>query len=108
MSNKSQPLYSLTIGEYLELNQQMMSDMFHLYQGKFKESKIDLDRIFIEEAMEITGYKKATIYSKLSKNEIPCISRRKPLTFSRKRLIEWIENGKCSLNNSIDLKNFLK
>ena len=96
--NESKPLYSLTVKEYQELN----TEFFNRLVDKIIENKLqnllplrpNEDIIFIDEAVTITGYKKSTIYSKVSRFEIPVISRLRPLTFSRKSLIEWIENGK--------------
>lgn len=97
MSDISKPLYMLTISEYKELHQDMLSEqlsaMTELISNSVKKSPKS-DIIFIDDAMELTGYAKPTIYSKVCLYEIPVLSRNKPLTFSKKTLIEWIEQGK--------------
>ena len=52
------------------------------------------DFIYLDEVMEITGYTQKTVYTKVSKNQMPVISRRRPLTFSRKELQEWMSSGR--------------
>jgi len=52
------------------------------------------DLVFIDEAAEITGLKKSTIYLKSSKKEIPHMKRGRKLYFKRSELLEWIEKGK--------------
>ncbi|AUP81220.1 MerR family transcriptional regulator [Flavivirga eckloniae] len=100
MSKSLKPLYSLTIGEYIELNKRTFAEevgkLLNNQQTNSKEENKS-DIIFIDEAADLTGYKKATLYSKVCRFEIPVLSRRKPLTFSRQAIIDWISNGKPSL-----------
>jgi hypothetical protein len=37
------------------------------------------------------------IYSKISRYEIPVLSRTRPLTFSRKAILQWMKDGKTSM-----------
>lgn len=97
MSQLSKPLYSLTVAEYIEVNQKIVKQQLLELLSNNSESlqpKSDQDIIFIDEACELTGYSKPTLYSKISKYEIPVLSRGKPLTFSKKELIQWIHEGK--------------
>jgi predicted DNA-binding transcriptional regulator AlpA len=48
----------------------------------------------IDFASSITGLATATIYSKVSKSEIPYMKRGKKLYFSKQELIHWIKDGK--------------
>ena len=50
--------------------------------------------VFLEEAMQITGLAKPTIYAKTSKGEIPHYKRSRKLYFKRSELMQWIEAGK--------------
>ena len=54
------------------------------------------DRIFIKEVMELTNLSKNTIYSLSSKKAIPVFRPEgtKQLMFSRKSIIEWMEQGR--------------
>ena len=101
MKDLSKPLYSLTVGEYIDLSKQafanearkLMADTYN-NSGKFKSNS---DIIFIDEVKELTGYKNSTIYSKVCRFELPVISKRRPLTFSRKDIINWLKEGKPSV-----------
>ena len=93
----SKPLYSLTIGEYIELNKKVFSEAAaKLLQQRPEENTKEApnDIIFMDEVMQLTGYKKATLYSKVSRYEIPVLSRGKPLTFSRAAILQWLRDGK--------------
>lgn len=50
--------------------------------------------IDLNEAMALTGLSKQTIYCKISRGEMPVLSRRRPLRFSRKDLLQWINDGR--------------
>ena len=98
MSEKdSQPLYTLTVGEYIELNRKTFSEeakklLLDHPEEKSKEAYSDI--IFMAEVMKLTGYRRATLYSKVSRFEIPVLTRKKPLSFSRKAILKWLEDGK--------------
>ncbi|WP_438710257.1 helix-turn-helix domain-containing protein [Aquimarina muelleri] len=100
MSDLSKPLYTLTIEEYKELQQEIFQEQFQRFQNPEKQppsEKKERDIIFMDEVCEITGYSKPTMYSKISRYEIPVLSRGKPLTFSKKEIIEWIHQGKPNI-----------
>lgn len=110
MSNLEKPLYTLSVEEFTQLNRQIVRQQleeFNFSQTDLKQ-KPDQDIIFIEEACELTGYSKATMYSKISRYEIPVLSRGKPLTFSKKELIQWIHDGKPNVIENIEATNFFK
>ncbi len=51
------------------------------------------DLIFIEEACELLGMKKSSMYVKVSQGEIPCYRKNgKRLIFSKKTLIKYIKD----------------
>lgn len=103
MSDLSKPLYSLTISEYVELSKKVFSESaekllnFNIKDDEPVKQKQDI--IFMDEVLSLTGYKKATLYSKVCRYEIPVLSRRKPLTFSREAILQWLKDGKP---NTID------
>lgn len=101
MSDLSKPLYSLTVEEYIELNERtfekVAEKIIDSYREKSNKNNFNNDNIFIDELVALTGYKKSTIYSKISRFEMPCISRRAPLTFSRVAILDWLKNGKPSV-----------
>ncbi|TGV04817.1 helix-turn-helix transcriptional regulator [Flavivirga rizhaonensis] len=98
MSDLSKPIYSLTVGEYMQLNKKAFASeaekIINNYQKNSGGNSSNNDIIFIDEVKELTGYKKSTIYSKVCRFEMPVISKRRPLTFSRKEIINWLKEGK--------------
>lgn len=96
------PLSTLTVEEYLNLNRQVISEYANRVLSKeeeFQEVINSNDLIYANEVLEITGYKMPTLYSKVSRSEIPVVSRRTPLTFSRKKINQWISNGRPKSGN---------
>ena len=96
----SQPLFNLTVEEFENLSRNLFAaEAKRLLekQDKTKQQKALPDIIFVDEIINLTGYKKSTIYSKVSRYEMPVLSRRKPLTFSREAILSWIQNGKPNL-----------
>jgi excisionase family DNA binding protein len=57
--------------------------------------------INIVEASKITGLAKATIYSKMSRREIPGYRRGNRLFFYRSELLQWIRTGKRTTKDEI-------
>ena len=100
MSQFEKPLFSLTVEEFMTLNQKMLSEKFGSMLEEVKKQtgneKSPKDIIFLTDVCEITGYKKPTVYSKVSRGEIPVLSNNSPLTFSRKAIIDWISMGRPS------------
>jgi predicted DNA-binding transcriptional regulator AlpA len=95
----SKPLYTLTIAEFLELTRKTVTEQAEKLLVGYKRQSAPgeaekPDIIFIDEVRALTGLKRSTIYSKVSRYEIPVVSRRKPLTFSRMEILQWIKNGK--------------
>lgn len=101
MKDLSQPLYSLTIGEYIDLSKQAFANeakkLINDNNNNSSNPNSNSDIIFMDETVDLTGYKKSTIYSKVCRFEIPVISKRRPLTFSRKDIIDWLKKGKPSV-----------
>ena len=63
--------------------------------GSMQKTADEKDEINgIELAVEITKLSKSTIYSLVSKRQIPHSKKGKRLYFSRTDLLEWIKNGK--------------
>jgi excisionase family DNA binding protein len=48
----------------------------------------------IHQAAQFTGLAPATIYVKVSKNQIPFLKRGKKLYFKKSELLKWIETGR--------------
>ncbi|HOS46792.1 MAG: helix-turn-helix domain-containing protein [Synergistaceae bacterium] len=80
------PLYSLTVSEFTELLRSM--------QRPEPSRKVFGKYLTISDLMEITGYKKQTIYQKTANKEIP--GKRKidgRVLFETAAILEWIESN---------------
>jgi excisionase family DNA binding protein len=99
MIDPNKPLYSLTVGEYIDLNRQILSEEASRSRNVGAEPNAngaELDICRIDGAVEITGLKPSTIYSKVCLRTIPFIKQGRFLRFSRTDLIEWIKEGKVA------------
>lgn len=56
----------------------------------------------IQEAAEFLSLTVPTMYSKVSKREIPCMKRSKRLYFSRTELLEYLKEGRKKSNAEIE------
>ena len=63
------------------------------------------DQLFsIDEAAEFLKLSKPTLYSKVSRNELPYMKRGRRLYFSRTELTEYLKEGRRQSNAEIDAK----
>ena len=112
MEPEENPLFTLTIKQFKTLVRIIVSEevnkVVNQCQGVNNESKNNSDTCFIDQACQITGLKKPTIYSKLSTKQIPSLSRGKPLIFSMKHLQMWIEAGRPKTDNMNQIKLILQ
>jgi len=109
MQQDKRPLFTLTVEEYIELNRSLYNEIPKENTLK-NEIKEEQDIIYLEEATALTGYTNNTVYTKVSRREIPVVSSGRPLTFSRKQLNEWMAKGRPSIaemkaDNYINRKN---
>lgn len=97
IKDNQKPLYSLSIKEFAELTQKLntkiIKDILENLKTSFSQQSENIDICQIEGVMKLTGMAKATIYSKISRKEIPYISRGKPLLFSKKGILHWMYDG---------------
>ena len=94
MKNDKRPLFTLTVEEFVELNQSMKTETYNSSMNSKSNENDKPDIIYVDEALALTGYTKKTIYTKVSRSEIPVVSSGRPLTFSRKELNEWMKKGR--------------
>ena len=94
MLDEKRHLYTLTIEEFKELSKIIAIDISYLIQPPAPIEKEPRDVIFIDEVKVLTGYKESTIYSKVSRREMPVISYGRPLTFSKEETLNWMKAGK--------------
>ncbi|RYM34823.1 DNA-binding protein [Brumimicrobium glaciale] len=101
MEQNKRPIFSLSVEEYVELHKSLQQEYkyLHLEPEKVEESKPDI--IYSDEAAELTNYTKSTLYTKVSRGELPRISSRRPLTFSRAQLTKWMLKGRPTVADMI-------
>jgi excisionase family DNA binding protein len=68
------------------------------------------DLLTIDEASKFLHLSKATLYSKVSKGELPYMKRSKRLYFSKAELTEYLKKGRIKTNDEVidDAHNNLK
>ena len=97
MENDKRLLITLTVGEFVKLNKSLTREV-NLNPSDLQKHGINKsDIIYVDQAVALTGYTKKTIYTKVSRLEIPVVSFGRPLTFSRKELNQWIKKGRPSV-----------
>ena len=98
-------LFNLTVQQFLELIKRIVKREIEIQLQNMEDNKGVVGNpsaiCGIEMACEITRLSKATVYSKVSLRQIPCLSRGKPLLFSRSHLELWIRAGRPK-TDSID------
>jgi len=94
-------IVTLTVEEFIELNKSLDKEKTVALDKPPKPTHEIRDNIYLEEAALITGYTQKTIYTKVSRREIPIVSAGRPLTFSRIQLNEWIAKGRPSIAEMI-------
>lgn len=105
------PLYTLTIGEFIELNKQILSEVLANNQqpiiGVEKEDEI----LIISQTAELLKLSVPTVYGLVHRREIPYfkMSGHKRLYFKRSVLLEWLDNGRRKTKKEIeqDAETFL-
>ena len=112
MNRDDQPLFTLTVKQFSELTRSIIAEEVKQFSSQVQDFQIisenNGDMCFIQDACQITGLKKSTIYCKLSKKQMPSLSRRKPLLFSKKQLKMWIEAGRPKSDDLSHINVILK
>lgn len=78
-----------------------MEQLEKLVKGIPAAGKKDDEILSIKQASKLLNLAVATIYSKVSKNEIPVNKQGKRLYFYRSELMEWIKSGRNKTNEEI-------
>lgn len=65
------------------------------------QGNIPDELLSITEAAKLLNLSVATIYSKVSRNEIPVCKKGKRLYFSKQELTQWIHSGKVHTNEEL-------
>jgi excisionase family DNA binding protein len=99
----------ITISDRLSKIENILSNLN--IKSEKSPSKEDADQLFtIEEAAEFLHLAKATIYSKVSKGELPVMKQGKRLYFSKTELLDYLKKGRKKSFDEVEqeAQNFLK
>ena len=94
MHKDVRPLYTLTVEEFIELSKTIALDNSYLVKPTKISEEPKSDIIYLDEIIELTGYKESTVYSKVCRKEMPVISTGRPLAFSREEILQWMKDGR--------------
>ncbi len=84
------PLYSLTVGEYLELHKSLLNDLALLQPNVTNPPK---DLLTIQEAAEFLQLSVATLYTMNCRKRIPYIKVSGKIYYRRSVLFDWLDSG---------------
>jgi predicted DNA-binding transcriptional regulator AlpA len=101
MFEDQRPLYTLTVEEFKELSKTIALDNSYLVKPTKISEQPKSDIIYLDEIMELTGYKESTVYSKVCRKEMPVISTGRPLAFSREEILQWMKDGRPTVAEMI-------
>lgn len=85
---KNSPLYSLTVGEYVELQKSILKDL-PLLSAKKEEKEL----LSIQEAAEFLQLSVPTLYTMNCKKQIPFTKVSGKVYYRRSALISWLDSG---------------
>jgi predicted DNA-binding transcriptional regulator AlpA len=94
------PIWQFSIGEFETRLKKMVSTLIELAVKKaFEERASEIadtssDTLDLKKTSELTGLSSSTIYSKVSRFEMPSLTRGRPLLFSKKELMTWLASGR--------------
>ncbi|MDP3442489.1 MAG: helix-turn-helix domain-containing protein [Ignavibacteria bacterium] len=94
--SESTPIFQLTVGQFMTI--------FEREQNQTSQTKQEtpIPEIYgVEKLQQITGYSKATIYAKTSKNEIPQFKRDGRLFFRHADIIEWMTANRIETKEEV-------
>jgi len=94
-------LFTLTVEEFKALSKTIVLDNSYLVKPTLISNEYKSDIIYLDEIMELTGYKESTVYSKVCRKEMPVISTGRPLAFSREEILQWMKDGRPTVAEMI-------
>jgi len=112
MEHQDKLLVTLTVKQFSEITKKMVAEEVERIMKEIQESvglpEKETEFCDVDQASKITKLTKATIYSKVSLLQIPCLSRGKPLIFSRSHLEGWIRAGRPKTDSVFEIEKALK
>lgn len=87
---KSQPLYTLTIGEWIELQKSILVELVQVHPARTNEAK---ELLSIDETSDYLGLSKATLYSMNCRRQIPFTKVLGKVYYRKSALDQWLATG---------------
>ena len=97
--DSSIPLFALTVGQFSTLIQELKLSHTPVSNQEIVFETDNADINWVSETLKIPI---STIRTKVSRMEMPCKKRGKPMVFSKKETLEWNENGRPKVVQEID------
>jgi hypothetical protein len=112
LDENKKPLFTLTVAEYKKILRKIVAEeieriLRELHEETDKNNK-ETDICDIEQAINITRLARPTLYSKVSKKHIPCLSRGKPLLFLKDHLEMWLKADRPQTDSITTIGEILK
>jgi hypothetical protein len=108
----NKPLFTLSVAQYSRILRKIFAEeverIVRVCLEEKNKNNQETDICNIDQVIEITKLAKSTLYSKVSKKHIPCLSRGKPLLFSRDHLHMWLKAGRPQTDSINAIKEILK
>jgi predicted DNA-binding transcriptional regulator AlpA len=102
MYNEKTRLIDLTVQDLKEIVKDVIiQEILNKKDDNQNEKLNTSDIIYLEQVSELTNLKRGTIYNKVSKMEMPSVSRSQRLSFSRKDIEEWMKSGRPTCAEAI-------
>ena len=101
--NYGKPLWHYSLQDFLDIQKKEFESSFKkMFADAVNEIKSDHqptieDTIDLGEACKVTGLKEKSIYTKVSRLELPTLTRGRPLMFSRAELQLWMKMGRPTI-----------
>lgn len=84
------------------ISDQVTENILKVVNGKESTSNQSKDLLTVEEAANLLNLSPATIYTKVSRGELPVMKRSKRLYFSQAELIDYIKEGRKKSTTEIE------
>ena len=100
----NRPVYTLTIGEFIELNKQILSEMLaNNWQPIVEVEKSD-EILIISQVAELLNLSVPTIYDLVHHRKIPYfkMAGQKRLYFKRSVIFDWLDSGRRKTYREIE------
>lgn len=93
--NRANPLFTLTIGEFIDLNRKITEEVVKEYFSKIENTAVEKEELLdIKQAAEFLKLSVPTLYGLNTRRDIPHFKVGKKLYYKRTDLINWISSGR--------------